>query len=278
MEYYSFIAGLPDLQPDDTKSVLTLNTLKSDIEESVSEEDQKVLDLFFYTFDNQNLCTLLLEEDTEWQPLGTLLKEDMEDFLSYAKDGKIHQDTHLPPYFAEFISAYHADTPIYNDMSWRDQLTTLHYLHASESDNEFVKAYFEFNINVQNVLSALGARQHGIDLNKVVIGDDEITENIKNNTSKDFGISAMFPYLEETLRIEESKSAMEKEQKIDALRWQWVEDHTVFHYFSKERIFGYLLQLEMVERWLKMEKETGKAVFGEYVKNLVDSVKINIAQ
>lgn len=278
MEYYSFIAGLPDIQPDDTKSVITLDTLKADIEESISEADQKILNLFFYTFDNQNLYSLLLGENAEWNTLGTLSKENIDDFIAFAKDGKIHQDTHLPPYFADFISAYHADAPIYADMSWRDQLTTLYYLHALESENEFTKAYFEFNLNLQNVLSAISARQHGIDINKVVIGDSEVTESIKNNTSKDFGIAAMFPYLEETLRIEESKNPLEKEQKIDALRWQWIEDQTVFHYFSKERIFAYMLKLEMVERWQKMEKATGKTAFSEYVKNLVDSVEINITQ
>lgn len=277
MEYYSFIAGLPDLQPDDTKSVITLATLKSDIEENVSEADQKVLDLFFYTFDNQNLCNLLLDEDKEWQALGTLNKEDLEDFISFAKEGKIHQDTNLPPYFAEFITAFQADTPIFAEMSWRDQLTTLYYLNALESENTFVKDYFEFNLNLQNVLSALAARKHNIDLSKVVIGDTEVAESIKSNTSKDFGISAMFPFLEEALRIEESKTTLEKEQKIDALRWQWLEDQTVFHYFSKERIFAYMLQLEMVERWIKMDKVAGKAAFSEYVKNLVDSVEINIA-
>lgn len=278
MEYYSFIAGLPDLQPDDSKSVITLSALKADIEESISEADQKVLNLFFYTFDNLNLCTQLLGEDAEWNPLGTLSKEEIDDFIAFVKEGKIHQDTHLPPYFAEFASAYQADTPIFADMSWKDQLTTLYYLDALNSENEFIKNYFEFNLNLQNVLSALAARQHGLDVSKVVIGNTEVAESIKSNTSKDFGIAAMFPYLEETLRIEESRTALEKEQKIDALRWQWLEDQTVFHYFSKERIFAYMLKLEMVERWLKMEKATGKAAFAEYVKALVSSVKIDIAQ
>lgn len=278
MEYYSFIAGLPDLQPDDTKSVITLATLKSDIEESVGEADQEVLNLFFYTFDNQNLCNLLFEEGKEWQTLGTLSKEEIEDFIAYAKDGKIHQDTHLPPYFAEFISAYQADAPIFSEMSWKDQLTSLYYLNALDSENDFAQEYFEFNLNLQNILSALSARKHGIDLSKIIIGDTEVAENIKSNTSKDFGIAAMFPYLEETLRIEESKNPLEREQKIDALRWLWLEDHTVFHYFTKERIMAYMLKLEMLERWLKMEKTAGKAAFSEYVKALVDSVEINIAQ
>ncbi len=276
MEYYSFIAGLPEIHPDDTKSVMTLVELKADIEESVSEADQKLLKYFFYAFDNANLCSLLFDKESQWSDLGTLNKDEIEDFISNSKDGKIHQDTWLPPYFAEFISAYHNDTPISQDMSWQDQLTTLYYLDALESKNEFVKNYFEFNLNLQNVLSALAARKHGIDVSKVVVGNTEVAENIKSSTSKDFGIAAMFPYLEETLRIEEGKNSLEKEQKIDALRWKWLEDQTVFHYFSKERILAYMLKLEMVERWLKMDKDLGQKTFGEYVKDLVSSVRIEI--
>lgn len=278
MEYYSFIAGLPEIQADDTKSAISLTALKADIEENVSEKDLKDLVLFYYAFDNQNLCTLLFSPEAEWQALGTLSREDMDDFIAFAKDGKIHQDDHLPAYFAEFITAYQADTPIFQELSWPDQLTTLYYQYAVESSNDFIKSYFEFNLNLQNILLATAARKHHLDLNKVVIGDNEVAENIKTNTSKDFGIAAMFPYLEDTMRIDESRSALEREQKIDALRWQWIEDNTVFHYFTKERIFGFMLKLEMLERWLKLDTKTGQNAFGHYVKELVDAVEINIAQ
>ncbi len=276
MEYYSLIAGLPDIQPDDTKTLITLSELKSDIEESVNEVDQNELNLFFYNFDNHNLCSLLFEEGKDWSPLGTLTKEEIEDFISFSKEGKIHQDDYLPPYFAEFITAYQNDTALYPDMSWEDQLTTLYYLHAIAHKSTFVNTYFEFNLNLKNVLSAFAARRHNLDLNKIIIGNTEVSENIKTNSSKDFGIAAMFPYLDEALHIDESRSPLEREQRIDALRWQWLEENTVFNYFTKERIFAYLLQLEMVERWLKTDKETGKKSFNHYVKELVDSVKINI--
>lgn len=251
-------------------------TLKADIEENVSPKDLKDLALFYYRFDNQNLCHLLFQPEAEWQALGSLSREEMEDFISFAKDGKIHQDEHLPPYFAEFITAYYADSPIYPELSWADQLSTLYYLHALTSPNKFIQSYFEFNLNFQNVLLATAARKHHIDLSKVVIGNNEVAENIKNNNSKDFGIAPMFPYVEETLRIEDSSSPLEREQKIDALRWKWIEDNTVFHYFSKEYIFGFMLKLEMLERWLKLDVEQGQKAFGQYVKELVDAVEINI--
>ena len=278
MEYYSFIAGLPDIQVEDTKASLSLATLKADIKEQMNADDLKELEIFFYKFDNQNLCSLLFAEENNWSFLGTLNREDMEEFIAYAKDNKIHQDDHLPPYFAEFISAWQSDSPLYSDMSWEDQLTTLYYTYCVEHKSKFIKAYFEFNLNLQNVIAAFSARQHGLDVNTVVVGQTEVSEQIRSNNSKDFGIAAMFPHLEEAIQISELSSPLVREQRIDALRWLWLEEQTVFNYFTKERIFAYLLQLEMLERWLSMDKETGTKAFSTYVKALVDNVKIDIVQ
>ena len=278
MEYYSFIAGLPDIQAEDTKASLSLAALKADIDEQMSADDLKELELFFYKFDNQNLYALLREKEEEWSSLGTVSREDMEEFIAYAKDNKIHQDEYLPPYFAEFISAWQSETPLFPEMGWEDQLNTLYYTYCLGHKSAFIQAYFEFNLNLQNVISAFSARQHNLDINRVIVGQTEVSEQIRTNHSKDFGIAAMFPHLDEALQISEVTSPILREQRIDALRWLWLEEKTVFNYFTKERIFAYLLQLEMLERWLTMDAENGAKSFTAYVKALVDNVNIDIVQ
>jgi hypothetical protein len=277
LEYHSFIAGLPDIRLDDIKKIMSLDVLRADIEESINEKDREVLNHFFYSFDNDNLWNSLSDSDT-FSTLGTLSKEDLDDFITISKEGKIHQDEHLPAYFAEFITAYLSDAPIYAEMSWKDQLTTLYYLNAISVTEGLVKEWFEFNLNLNNVLSAIVARRHSVDVSAVVVGDDEIAQNIKNSTSKDFGIAAMFPQLDDVLRISEINNILEREQKTDALRWQWLEDNSAFEYFSKEKIFSYLLQLEMLERWIQLDKTTGQDVFSQFVKVLVGSVEIDVEQ
>lgn len=278
MEYYSFIAGLPDIQPEDTKALLSLSALKADVEEQMNEDDLKELEIFFYKFDNANLCALLFDKHEQWSTLGTLSRDDVEEFIAYAKEGKIHQDEHLPPYFAEFITAFQSDAPIYAEMSWEDQLNTLYYNYCIEHPSDFVSSYFEFNLNLQNVISAFAARKHDLEISRVVIGTSEVAEQIRTNTSKDFGIAAMFPHLEEALQISEVESPLVREQRIDALRWLWLEEKTVFNYFSKEKIFAYLIQLEMLERWLKMDAQNGADSFASYINALVNNVEIDIVQ
>ena len=59
-----------------------------------------------------------------------------------------------------------------------------------------------------------------------------------------------------------------KRQKLYALRWNWMEDAIFFDYFTIERIFAFLLKLEMIERWISLDKERGNQLF----RSIIDDV------
>jgi hypothetical protein len=61
---------------------------------------------------------------------------------------------------------------------------------------------------------------------------------------------------------------VEREKKVDMLKWKWLEDESFFHYFTIERIFVFLMQLEMIERWVTLDKEAGEKTFRELVKGM----------
>ena len=42
---------------------------------------------------------------------------------------------------------------------------------------------------------------------------------------------------EQVLRISEIEELVEREKKIDLLKWNWMEDAVFFNYFTVERIF-----------------------------------------
>ena len=54
---------------------------------------------------------------------------------------------------------------------------------------------------------------------------------------------------------------MDRERKLDLLKWNWIDENTFFNYFSIERVFAYLLQLEMIERWVSLDKVAGEKMF-----------------
>ena len=72
-------------------------------------------------------------------------------------------------------------------------------------------------------------------------------------------------------RIEE---LVEREKKIDLLKWNWMEDAVFFNYFTVERIFVFLLKLEMIGRWISMDKEKGSELFRQIIDKLKDEIQI----
>ncbi len=56
--------------------------------------------------------------------------------------------------------------------------------------------------------------------------------------------------LSQVTRISEIAELVEREKKMDLLRWNWMEDAIFFNYFTVKRIFAFLLKLEMIGRWI----------------------------
>ena len=56
------------------------------------------------------------------------------------------------------------------------------------------------------------------------------------------------------------------------LRWNWMEEKIFFNYFTIERIFVFLLQLEMIERWMALDKERGNQLF----RSIIDELKYEV--
>ena len=81
-------------------------------------------------------------------------------------------------------------------------------------------------------------------------------------------------YFEPLQRLVETDDLVEREKKVDQLKWKWLEDASFFHYFTVERLFVFLLQLEMIERWVLLDKEKGSELFRQMIQNLKDEVQI----
>ena len=47
-----------------------------------------------------------------------------------------------------------------------------------------------------------------------------------------------------------------------------------FNYFTVERLFVFLLQLEMIERWISLDKEKGNELFRQMIQHLKEEVQI----
>lgn len=270
--YYCLVAGLPDLSLEDGKLNYTVANFKSELYPELSDKDKKLIDLFYLKFDNDNLLKLLKDKEAVTNSEGNYSSDELLALIASVREGDA-PDKKYPLYLYEFIAAYLA-LPADELYRAEDMLATYYYVYAMNCGNKFVSSWFEFNLNINNVLAALAARKYKMDVAQVVVGKTDVSEMIRTSNARDFGLTEMLEYFEPILRISEIDELVEREKKIDLLKWNWMEDAVFFDYFTVERIFVFLLKLEMIGRWISMDKEKGSELFRQIIDQLKNEVQI----
>ncbi len=273
MNYYCLVAGLPDINADDTKGVISLPELKLQFLEELSQSDGELLRILFATYDNQNFLAFLKNHEAVMHPAGNLSLTDWEELLALMKEYENPVDKRLMPYINAFyltLTDEKSETPL---LSKEDLLATMYYEYAMKSDNAFLRKWFEFNLNVNNLLTGIACRKHGFDPKTYIIGNNEVANAIRYSNSRDFGVSGLFDNYEVVFRISEETDLLDREKKIDALKWTWLDENTFFNYFSVEKILSFVIKIEMIERWKMLSVEKGGQIFRQLLGELKEGVK-----
>ena len=272
-KYYYLVAGLPELTLEDSKLSYTVADFKSELYSALSEEDRMLIDLFYLQFDNANVLKLLKDKDAAIDPRGNYSAEELAEYISLLKEGGEVSERMFPSYLSTLISEYFKMS-VEDDFLHEDRLAALYYAYAMKCKNKFVSAWFSFNLVINNVLVALTARKFKVDVAPLIVGDTEVCDALRTSGARDFGLSGEVEWLDILVTISETEELVEREKKIDLLRWNWMEEATFFNYFTVERLFVFLLQLEMIERWISLDKEKGSQLFRSIIATLKDEVQI----
>lgn len=272
-KYYYLVAGLPELSLEDSKLSYTVADFKTELYPALSDEDKKLIDLFYLKFDNANVLKLLKDKDAAIDPRGNYSAEELAEYISQLKEGDEVPDSVFPSYLSTFISEFH-HTSAEEGILPEDRLAALYYAYAMKCKNKFVASWFAFNLTVNNVLVAYAARKYKMEVAPLIVGNTEVCEALRTSNARDFGLSSEVDQLDRLVKISETEELVEREKKIDQLRWEWMEEATFFDYFTIERLFVFLLQLEMIERWISLDKEKGNQLFRSIIAALKDEVQI----
>lgn len=270
--YYYLVAGLPDISLEDGKLSYTISDFRADAYEHLSAKDQALIDLFYLNYDHADLLSLLKDKDAVTLGRGNFSSEDLLQLIASVKDGE-KPDAKFPSYLYDFIAQYLA-LPTDELYKAENMLASAYYAYAMKSKNQFVASWFEFNLNINNILAAFAARKYKMNVPEVIVGNTEICEMLRTSNARDFGLGETLDYFEPLQRLVETDDLVEREKKIDQLKWKWLEEASFFHYFTIERLFVFLLQLEMIERWVLLDKEKGSELFRQMIQNLKNEVQI----
>ena len=270
--YYCLVAGFPDISLADGKLSCSVSDFRTDVYPQLASSDQKLVDLFYLKFDNHNLISLLKDKEAPVKTEGTLTGEELLALIETVRNGDI-PDKKYPAYLSEFVSQYInlASEDLYKA---EDLLASLYYQYAMSCKNQFISKWFEFNLNVNNILSAYAARKYKLDVASVIVGNTPACEQLRTSNARDFGLGDTIDYMDQVQRISETEELVERERKIDTLKWKWLEEQSFFYYFTIERIFVFLMFLDMTERWISLDKQKGYELFRQMIENLKEEISI----
>lgn len=270
--YYYIVASLPELSLEDGRLDYTIDNFRAEYYTEFSLKDRKLIDLLYLRIDNINVLKLLRDKDAQITKQGVYSVVELTNYISDLKEGNAIDDNLFPLYLSNYITSYSSMTD--DVLLQENYLATLYYEYAMNCGNAFVSSWFEFNLNINNILSALIARKYKWNAASYIVGNTMVSEALRTSNARDFGLSAEIDIFESLNRISEVEDLAEREKKIDLMKWEWMEDASFFNYFTIERIFVFLLKLEMIERWIALDKEKGNVLFRKLIDSLKNEVQI----
>ncbi len=248
---------------DQKKLGFTINEFRDEMNNHLHSDDYELVELLFLPVDNKNLINLLLKTGESFDESGILSQEELEEIIKEPSTG--------PLYMQKLIIAFKSETPVFDGLSWEDQLTWLYYDYAGNCSNKFLREWLEFDLDVKNIVAGFNVRKHKLKGEMVYIGDNYVVQAVRKSTLKDFGLSNDFEYMEKLISVHENENLLEREKAMDMMRWDFLDDRNTLNFFSVEVLLAYVIKLQMVQRWLELDYETGKEMFRKLLDQLEQS-------
>lgn len=266
------MTGVPSISLDQPSS-MSYAQFREECEENLTAADKKLLSYSYLRQDCLNLVKLLQNPEAQLSLLGNYSETQLRELIAEAQNSEFKVEG-FPEFLADFIRHSYAANAGKADYFADDAVMLAYYEYAMSCKNEMIAEWFKLNFTLSNILTALIARQNGWNVADYVRGENEVNDMIKSNKSKDFDLSREYDFVAEIMKIVDTDDPVEKEKKIDAFKWLWLDEKTFFEPFNIEAVFAYLCKLEMQLRWEMLDPEKGKETFTEIIENLRSEAKV----
>jgi hypothetical protein len=272
--YYCLIAGLPEIDFSDSHPGYSMDELVEQLHESLTPWDARLMaNFFFLQRDCKNLVGYLKDPEAELKYQGAYTKEQYKDLVKSAEE--MNFNVHRYP---SFLSIFAREWSFNKDKKGyfpEDEILYLFYKYAIDNcSNKFVREWYQMNMDINNILTAILARKYGWNIADYIKGEGEVQEKLREENTPDFGLSREMDYMKELIQIADQDDPVKKEKMIDALKWLWLDDNTFFEPFGIESVFAYMCKLEMQYRWANLDVEKGKESFEQIIENLRGEARV----
>lgn len=143
-----------------------------------------------------------------------------------------------------------------------EKLDAAFYRSALSNSNDFIKEYFRYDLGVRNTkveyLNAKLGRPAGMDILHLGSEDEDFLEE-------------EFEDKDEVMAVLDQEDILGRERGLDDLMWKKCEELTLMHVFDMDLILGFTAKLQVIDRWLKLDPETGRELFRKLVNEIRNS-------
>ena len=126
------------------------------------------------------------------------------------------------------------------------------YEKAAQSKNRFIREYFDFDARLRNMKVAYLAKRLGKK------GEDYLVELPE----------ADFEEAKQIQEILDNADFVEREQKMDELKWEKASDIARMDYFNMNAILAFLVKAKTVQRWVELDAAKGQEMFKKLVQEI----------
>jgi len=272
-EYHCFVAGLPDLLFDEGKITQTLETFRQELKEELHPADYRLVHMVFLPYDHQNLIRFLKDGSDDFDVLGNYAPEDFAAEVQNL-DAIIPEPSRIEPYLASLIRRWYDENTDRSQLDPERMLLEGYYAMMAEAPNDFLLKWSAFDLTLRNIVTAVNCRRFGREIAPELIGDNPVNSQLVRNPARDFGLASELDQIEKILQICELPDLLEREKKLDWLRWEFIDEAVFFHYFDIEKILGYLLRLMIALRWFRLERPAGESLFRDLLEKMEKSYQL----
>lgn len=274
-EYYYLVAGLKEWTLESDAKGFDVAEIRDEILEAISDSDRQAVRELYAYYDCENIIAAHAGRD-RYNPLGNLSKEEVEAVFSERCYSK------LPKAVAEVVKRYNEaddderDDEVALDDRFERAVFEAYYLGLEKSKCSFLRAWGEFDRNLRNIAAAVAAREANRSISDVVVGRGEVVEQLSRSSAADFGLRGELQYIDSVIAaVSDERNIVEKERKIDAIRWAEAEDIVVFDFFNINFILSYLVKVNIVARWNMLSPEVGRRMLERLMQELDSKELVN---
>lgn len=270
--YYSLVAGLREYTLDSDTKGFDATEIVAEILEQISEGDAAVVRLLYGYYDCENLIAKHAGR-AAYNPLGNIPQEALADELVSPQS--------MPEAMATVVRAYaepEGEDAEKVDMTlgFEKALLAAYYEECARSKSRYMRNWSDFDRTLRNVAAAAVARATDRVVADSLVGGGDIVDQLQRSSAADFGLRGELSYIDAVISaVNDETNMVEKEHKIDLIRWEQAGELAAFDYFNLDAILSYLAKINIVARWSLLDPKRGREMLERIMAELDGKDMIN---